>query len=136
MNKKNQLFYYGTSSRIIFVRFLGELKSPKRHFEINWPLVLHSIYYLIFLFLWNIEIFWVSLCLKITQFELRWRLALLHILSLFISSFFRHVCKNVLCCLKKQQSLLLLWCDVLVFSAHYTIRHCHINFPFFFSYLH
>ena len=34
------------------------------------------------------------------------------------------------------KSLLLLWCDVLVLSAHYTIRHCHINFPFFFSYLH
>ena len=27
-----------TSSRIVFVRFLGELKTPKRHFEINWPL--------------------------------------------------------------------------------------------------
>ena len=33
-----QLFYYGTSSRIVFVRFLGELKTPKRYFEINWPL--------------------------------------------------------------------------------------------------
>ena len=22
----------------VFVRFLGELKTPKRHFEINWPL--------------------------------------------------------------------------------------------------
>ena len=30
------------SSRIVFVRFLGELKKPKRHFEINWPLVMHS----------------------------------------------------------------------------------------------
>ena len=27
-----------TSSRIVFVRFLGELKTLKRHFEINWPL--------------------------------------------------------------------------------------------------
>ena len=26
------------SSWIVFVRFLGELKTPKRHFEINWPL--------------------------------------------------------------------------------------------------
>ena len=26
---------YGTSSRIVFVRFLGELKTPKRHFETN-----------------------------------------------------------------------------------------------------
>ena len=32
------LTYYGTSSRIVFVRFLDELKIPKRHFEINWPL--------------------------------------------------------------------------------------------------
>ena len=30
--------YYGTSSRIVFVRFLGKLKTPKIHFEINWPL--------------------------------------------------------------------------------------------------
>ena len=29
---------YGTSSRIVFVRFLGELMTTKRHFEINWPL--------------------------------------------------------------------------------------------------
>ena len=29
---------YGTSSRIVFLCFLGELKTPKRHFEINWPL--------------------------------------------------------------------------------------------------
>ena len=26
------------SSRIVFVRFLEELKTPKRHFEINWTL--------------------------------------------------------------------------------------------------
>ena len=38
-NKKIRLYYYGTSSRIVFVRFLKELKTPKRHFEINWPLV-------------------------------------------------------------------------------------------------
>ena len=24
---------------IVLFRFLGELKTPKRHFEINWPLV-------------------------------------------------------------------------------------------------
>ena len=29
------LYYYGTSSRIVFVRFSGELKTSKRHFEIN-----------------------------------------------------------------------------------------------------
>ena len=37
-NKKIRLYYYGISSRIVFVRFLGELKTQKRHFEINWPL--------------------------------------------------------------------------------------------------
>ena len=37
-NKKIRLYYYGTSIRIVFVRLLGELKTPKRHFEINWPL--------------------------------------------------------------------------------------------------
>ena len=44
--KKNRFYYYGTSSRIVFVCFLGEFKTPKRHFEINWPWVLpppHSI---------------------------------------------------------------------------------------------
>ena len=35
---KNQIYSYGTSSQIIFVRFLGELKTPARHFEINWSL--------------------------------------------------------------------------------------------------
>ena len=30
--------YHGISSRIVFVRFLEELKTPKRHFEIKWPL--------------------------------------------------------------------------------------------------
>ena len=30
--------YLGTSSRIVFICFLEELKTPKRHFEINWPL--------------------------------------------------------------------------------------------------
>ena len=30
--------YYGTSSRIVFVHFLGEVETPKRHLEINWPL--------------------------------------------------------------------------------------------------
>ena len=39
MNKKVWLYYYGTSSQIVFVRFLGELKTPKRRFEINWPLI-------------------------------------------------------------------------------------------------
>ena len=33
------LYYYGSSSQIVFVCFLGELKTTKRHFEINWPLV-------------------------------------------------------------------------------------------------
>ena len=35
---KNQPIYYGTSGRIVFVHFLEELKTTKRHFEINRPL--------------------------------------------------------------------------------------------------
>ena len=38
MNERIQLYYYGNSSPIVFVHCLGELKIPKRHFEINWPL--------------------------------------------------------------------------------------------------
>ena len=38
-NTKIQFYYYGTSSRIVFVRFLEELKTPQRNFEIKWPLV-------------------------------------------------------------------------------------------------
>ena len=34
-HQKIRLYYYGTSSRIVFARFLGELKTPKRHFEIK-----------------------------------------------------------------------------------------------------
>ena len=37
--KKIRLNYYDTSGRIAFVRFLEEFKTPRRHFEINWPLV-------------------------------------------------------------------------------------------------
>ena len=33
--KKFDLTTMDTSSRIVFVLFLGELKTPKRHFEIN-----------------------------------------------------------------------------------------------------
>ena len=32
---KNLIYYYGTSSRIVFVRFLGEVKTPKINFETN-----------------------------------------------------------------------------------------------------
>ena len=35
---KNQPNYHDTSGRIVFVHFLEELKTPKRHFEIDWPL--------------------------------------------------------------------------------------------------
>ena len=33
--KKIRLYYYGASTRIVFVRFLGGMKIPKIHFEIN-----------------------------------------------------------------------------------------------------
>ena len=39
IKRKNSIWqYYDTSGRIVSVRFLEELKTPKRHFEINWPL--------------------------------------------------------------------------------------------------
>ena len=37
-NKNIRLYYYGSSSWIVFDHFLGELKTPKSAFEINWPL--------------------------------------------------------------------------------------------------
>ena len=36
---KNKKRYYDTSGRIVFVRFLEELRIPKSPFEIYWPLV-------------------------------------------------------------------------------------------------
>ena len=41
-NEWIRLYYYGAASCTIFVCFLGELKTPKRHFEIKWPLVCKS----------------------------------------------------------------------------------------------
>ena len=38
MNKKQFDFRYDRSKVFFFIRFLGELKTPQRHFEINWPL--------------------------------------------------------------------------------------------------
>ena len=40
--KKFDLQYYDTSGRLVFIRFLEELKTPKSPFEINWPLP-HSV---------------------------------------------------------------------------------------------
>ena len=34
-NKKIWLYYYGASSQIVFVLFLGELKTPKRHSKLT-----------------------------------------------------------------------------------------------------
>ena len=49
-NEKIQIYYYGTSSWIVFVCFLGELKTPKRHFQINRPLgKLHPLTYFSFI---------------------------------------------------------------------------------------
>ena len=45
--KKFDLQYFDTSSRIVFVHFLEELKTPKRHYEIILPLA-KSILYLSF----------------------------------------------------------------------------------------
>ena len=37
-NEKIRLNNYDSSSRIVYVHFLEEFKTPKIHFEINWPL--------------------------------------------------------------------------------------------------
>ena len=38
-NEWIQLYYYDTTDRLVFVRFLEETEDmPKRYFEINWPL--------------------------------------------------------------------------------------------------
>ena len=47
---------HDTSGRIVFVRFSEELRTPKRHFEINWPLRFSAILcelnmYIIFYFM-------------------------------------------------------------------------------------
>ena len=36
--KTKEKNYYDTSGRLVFVVFWKNLKTPKRHFEINWPL--------------------------------------------------------------------------------------------------
>ena len=42
--KKFNLQYYDTSGRLVFVRFLEELKTPKSPFENNWPLLVCLFY--------------------------------------------------------------------------------------------
>ena len=37
-SSRRRLYYYDTSGRLSFVRFLEEIDDPKKHFEINWPL--------------------------------------------------------------------------------------------------
>ena len=41
--KKIDFTIYGTSSWIVFVCFLRELKTLKRHFETNWPLAIYCL---------------------------------------------------------------------------------------------
>jgi hypothetical protein len=61
--KKKWLYYYGTSSRTVFVHFLGELKTPKRHIKINWPLVkgLSFSSWVVWSYSWNINVFSFSI---------------------------------------------------------------------------
>ena len=37
-NERIWLYYYDTSSRLVFVRFLEEIEDTKKYFEIIWPL--------------------------------------------------------------------------------------------------
>ena len=41
-NERILLYYYETSGWLVFVRFWRKLKTPKRHFEINWPLIVKN----------------------------------------------------------------------------------------------
>ena len=53
-NKNNSA--WGTRAVNFFFRFLGELKKPKRHFKINWPLHMR-IWELVFAFLFSDPMF-------------------------------------------------------------------------------
>ena len=46
---KYERTYYDTSGRLVFVRFWKKLKTPRRHFEINWPLLLRPTFLLIWI---------------------------------------------------------------------------------------
>ena len=39
MNERIRLYYYDTSSRLVFVGFFEEIEDAKNHFEIIWPLI-------------------------------------------------------------------------------------------------
>ena len=39
-NKNNSSWEYHSSKSNFFVHYFGELKTPKRHFKINWPLAI------------------------------------------------------------------------------------------------
>jgi len=43
--QKNSLNHYDTSGEIVFIHFLEELETPKRHFEINWSLMIFCGHY-------------------------------------------------------------------------------------------
>ena len=58
MNEWIRFYYYDTSSWLVFVRFLEELKTPERHFEINWPLA-------------DLKQFYVEFCVNFLFMEMK-----------------------------------------------------------------
>ena len=71
LNKKIQLNHYNTLGRLVFVHFLGELKTSKRHFEINWPLKTS------FCYSWKKSLNWQNIfhfiLLKVKLFKMSWK---------------------------------------------------------------
>ena len=63
-NEKIQLYYYGISSQIVFICFLGELKTSKGHFEINLPLLCKSVLQKCAYMFVSTSIFWLNYYLK------------------------------------------------------------------------
>ena len=87
---KVRLYCYGTSSRIIFVHFLGELKTPNKTFQINWPLVWLQKLNLktiskIFLFDMIDCSSGSPTCLKFDHISIRWGSLWTHVLSAKVS---------------------------------------------------
>ena len=56
--------YYGISSRIVFICFLGELKTSKGHFEINLLLLCKSVLQKCAYMFVSTSIFWLNYYLK------------------------------------------------------------------------
>ena len=46
-NEQIRLHYYDTSGWLVFLRFLDEIEDTKKHFEINWPLLIQKYFFVL-----------------------------------------------------------------------------------------